>query len=505
MPDLLRKIFLPEEETETAANPVEAAESAPAWDLPPTWQTAPVALALVEGEQVHSWNNACRTLLREVVGASDMASRRWLSASVTRLLAAGRQTEILAGNADTLSLEVRLGPVIPDQPARVVALREVQGAGRGHDDLAETVSTLSHELRTPLTSMKSSLNLVLSGDTGPVSEEQAHFLGMTMRNISRLERLVSDLLDISRTQVGEMVLHRRETDLGPVLREAVQMLEAAARQAGLGLDYTGLPSELVAHVDADKVVQILTNVVGNSIKYTQGGGFVRVWLEARPQPDPGLAWQLAETLFLPLNAFNLVVEDSGVGMSREDQDRVFEPWFRGAENGGSGQRRHVPGAGLGLHITRSLVEAHGGRIRLASEPGQGTTVWIRLPRDPSSEELLHGAAQLKAMANNADNGRARQVAVLDGRALGEKPAFPVRELAADFLRHQAGSGAVKMVTLATDLVATVVTEPEQWARNWAEYGQECGLDGAGPEWQFVTWSETETDKDSISRPSGRNV
>ena len=499
MPDLLRKIFLSDEEREATRMPLESEAATPAWDLPPTWQTAPVALALVEGEEVHSWNNACRTLLREVVGASDLASRRWLCASVTRLLATGRKTEVLAGNADTLSLEVRLGPIVPDNPTRVVALREVQGTGRGQDDLAETVSTLSHELRTPLTSMKSSLSLVLSGDTGPVSEEQTHFLGMTMRNISRLERLVSDLLDVSRTQVGEMVLNRREIDLGPVLRETVQMQEAAARQAGLELDYTGLPEKLLAHVDADKVVQILTNVVGNSIKYTQGGGLVRVWLESRPQPDPGLAWQLAEKFFLPLNAFNLVVEDSGVGMSHEDQDRVFEPWFRGAEDE---ERRHIPGAGLGLHITRSLVEAHGGRIRLASEPGQGTTVWIRLPRDPASEELLHGAAQLKALAGN---WRTPLVAVLDGRASGQRPICPVRELATDFLRQQAGSDQRKIVVLAKDLVATVVNSEEDWATAWSDYAQKCGLGEVTPRWQMTSWSETETNKESISGPLGRNV
>ncbi len=499
MPDILRKIFLIDEQSEAELVPAPAVERSATGDLPPAWQTAPVALALVEGDRVHSWNNACRTLLREVVGASDLASRRWLTASVTRLLASSRTGEVLAGNVDTLSLEVRLGPVVPGEPTRVVALREVQGAGRGQDDLAETVSTLSHELRTPLTSMKSSLSLVLSGDTGEVNEEQAHFLGMAKRNISRLERLVSDLLDVSRAQVGEMVLHRRETDLGPVLRETVQMQEAAARQAGLELDYTGLPEKLMAHVDADKVVQILTNVVGNSIKYTQSGGLVRVWLESRPQPDPGLAWQLADKFFLPLNAFNLVVEDSGVGMSHEDQDRVFEPWFRGAADR---EHPHIPGAGLGLHITRSLVEAHGGRIRLVSEPGQGTTVWIRLPRDPASEELLHGAAQLKAMA---DNWRTRQVAVLDGRALGQRPICPIRELATDFLRQQAGTGERKAVTVATDLVATVVTNPAVWAAAWTEYLAQCGLDETTPAWQFVSWSEPQANKESITRPMSRNL
>lgn len=463
-------------------------------------------MALVTDDRVSATNNACRTLLREIVGGSEQAGRRWLTASVTRLLATERTSEVLAGAADTLSLEVRLGPRIPDDPARVVALREVQGAAHSEVDLAETVSTLSHELRTPLTSMKSSLNLVLSGETGPVSTDQVHFLDMTMRNINRLERLVSDLLDVSRSGQGEVALYRRETDLIPVLHEAVQMQEAAARHAGLELDLANLPDSLVAHVDPDKVMQILTNVIGNSIKYTRTGGLVRVWLEARPrfhpEAEPSLAEQLAERFWLPLHTFNLVVEDSGVGMSREDQDRVFEPWYRGQEDEG----HRVPGAGLGLHITRALVEAHGGRIGLASEPGQGTTVWIRLPQDPASEGLLHGARQLRAMA------RARHcpfIAVLDGRPEAGRPACPVGQRAGEFLRDQsadraAGTVPWQVVSLAPDLVATVASDPDSWREAWAAHGIGAGHGEPALIWQFLPWPAVAGNKELISRSAGRN-
>ncbi len=481
MPELLRKNFLPTEGFSRNRDQVTVENVTPSRDLPAIWQTAPMALALVDGGRVHAPNNACRLLLQTAVDGSEMAGQRWLTASVTRLLASGRNCEVLAGSTERTSLEVRLGPIVPDRTTRVVVLHAVQEKSRAHGDLAETVSTLSHELRTPLTSMKSSLNLVLSGDTGTVSADQAHFLGMTMRNINRLERLVSDLLDVSRSEVADKATPRRETDIGPVLHEAMQMQEAAARQAELEFDYLGLPTEMVAHLDPDKVVQILTNVVGNAIKYTPRGGMVRVWQESHPRPEPalesGLAQRLADRLDLPLDTFSLVVEDNGVGMSPADQDRIFEPWFRGAED----ERQEVPGAGLGLHITRSLVEAHGGHIRLTSDVGHGTTVWIRLPQDPASEQLLHGARQLRAIAASWQTG---QIAILDGRQTSDPAEWPVRQLATEFLRGRPDADRRKIVTLNTDLVATVVSAPETWSAAWVAFIRDSGRDNL-LQWQFL--------------------
>jgi signal transduction histidine kinase len=505
MPDLLRKIFLSSENPEPRLTRSGAVATATGGDLEQAWRTAPVALALVDRNRVGFWNDACRILLREAVGESELACRRWLVAAVARLAASGRRREVLAGAGDALSLEVRLGPEKPGRQEWSVTLRGVRSDGRQEDDLAETVSTLSHELRTPLTSMKSSLSLVLAGESGPVTPEQAHFLGMTMRNINRLERLVSDLLDVSRTRAGETVLYRRETDLVPILREATLSQEAAARHAGLELDVSGLPTRLVAHVDPDKVVQILTNIVGNSIKYTRRGGLVRVWTEARPRFEPGrepdLAWLLAEKFMLPLHAFNLVVEDSGVGMSRADQDRVFEPWFRGGDDAPAG----IPGSGLGLHITRALVEAHGGSIRLASEPGQGTTVWVRLPRDSASEQLLHAARQLRALARNQPT---QAIAVLDGRETVGK-VIAAGPLAHAFLRYWASTQPLdppaKIVTLAPGLVATVAADPATWQAVWAEFQAPDTGQTAAPDWQFISWPALGANNESMSRPLRRNV
>jgi signal transduction histidine kinase len=472
MPELFRKIF-PAAGQPTSGSPAAGAGNAapdPAWNR--LLEAAPVGLAEVRDGRVVAWNGRCRAALGAVVGGTEAANRRWLEAAVARLRASGRDGEVLAGRSDSLCLEVRLGAATEPAEAGLVAVRDVRDAGRPADDLAETVSTLSHELRTPLTSMKSSLNLVLAGEAGPLARDQARFLEMTLRNINRLERLVGDLLDVSRAGADAAPVQRREIDLAPVLREAVQMQEAAARTAGLELDASGLPASLPAHADPDRITQIVANVVGNSLKFTPAGGLVRIWSESRPQPDDGLAWRLAEAFFLPLHTFSLVVEDSGIGMTPAEIDRVFEPWYRGRHDGADGR----PGSGLGLHITRGLVEAHGGRIRLASTPGRGTTVWIRLPRDPASEALLRAAHRLRQAA-----GPAADVAVLDGR-----PDRPVTEAVTAFLAADERRAGIRPVALAWGLVACVVGSRSDWQEAWDAFGAARPDADALPAWRFLT-------------------
>jgi hypothetical protein len=193
------------------------------------------------------------------------------------------------------------------------------------------------------------------------------------------------------------------------------MLAATARQRGITLDYGGLPASFPAHVDGDKVVQMMLNTVGNALKYTEEGGFVRVWLQSRSAELPPLAASVAERFFLPLRTFTLVVEDNGMGMSEEVLRTLFAPFRRGPE----AEANHVPGTGLGLHITRGLVEAHGGSIELNSSPDMGTTVWIVLPRDPGSEHVLRRTRQLTDRLQST--GSEARLAYLDARRPDREP------------------------------------------------------------------------------------
>ncbi len=322
--------------------------------------TAPAALVVVRADSVFP-NKACRELLRESVGPSTRAWSQWLAAAMARMAVNGSWQDVLAGSGEGRpEIEVSVGPEVSRLGHRVLTLRRVHPSESRSEDLAQTVSTLYHELRTPLTSMKSSLNLVRTGETGPLNEDQEHFLGMTMRNIERLDRLVGDLLDTSRAAAGSLVLNLVEGDLAPVLLESLHFHAETARGAGLKFDTRNIFNSLDACVDQDKVVQMVANVVGNAIKFTPSGGEVRVEAVAGPGEDE----------------FTITVVDNGPGMDETALSQVFEPFKRVHDEG----RCRVPGAGLGLHITRGLARAHGGDLHLESQPGVGTTVRIVLPR-----------------------------------------------------------------------------------------------------------------------------
>jgi len=333
--------------------------------------SCPVGLAYVaDGEQVRL-NAAAREILAERVGErGERGWTRWIEAVIERLRASGRVREVLPGILEgKRGIEVRLA-VEPDSGGCLLALLAADPAAAAGDDLAETVSTLSHELRTPLASMKSSLSLVISGETGPVTADQEHFLGMTMRNIDRLDRLVGDLLDVSRADAGHLNLRPSLLDVAEAVREGVDSHGQAALRAGLALELRGASSEVMARLDSDKLLQILDNLVGNAIKYTPSGGWVEVSLDVFPEED----------------CLRLEVRDNGPGMDPETRERVLQPFQRSE----AATRSLVPGTGLGLSITKRLVEAQGGSLELTSGVGRGTTVRVELPLGRTGETVQAG-------------------------------------------------------------------------------------------------------------------
>ncbi len=222
---------------------------------------------------------------------------------------------------------------------------------------SEFVSLVSHELRTPLTSIMGYAELLLAGEVGNVTEEQREFLGIMKGNADRMLELINDLLDISRIEAGKVELKRTTLDLAHVIQTVASLLrpQIEAKRQLLTLDLAeSLP---VVFGDAERIMQILTNLLSNAHKYTPPGGRIRVTTHAEN------------------GSVRISIQDTGIGLSPDDQAQLFTKFFR-AQNRAT---QEASGTGLGLAITRSLVEMHGGEITVTSAPGQGSTFSFTLP------------------------------------------------------------------------------------------------------------------------------
>lgn len=218
------------------------------------------------------------------------------------------------------------------------------------------VDTVSHELRTPVAIVREGIGLVCDGVLGEVNDRQRHYLELSRRNLDRLSRTINNLLDISRIEAGKMTLSCRETELVPLLMEVHSTFQPRAERCGIDLRIDVPQAPVTAWVDQDAVVQMLTNLVGNALKFTSEG-YVALELA-----------QVGDTV-------RLSVSDSGCGIALEDRERLFDKFERGSSLVGREER----GSGLGLAITRSLVQLHGGEIHVDSTPGCGTRFEIVLP------------------------------------------------------------------------------------------------------------------------------
>lgn len=228
---------------------------------------------------------------------------------------------------------------------------------------ADFISKVSHELRTPLVAVKQSISLVLDRTAGAISQKQADLLSIARRNIERLTRLVNDVLDLSKAEAGAMRASLRETGLAEVVRDVVTSLGPWAENRRVSLAGEVPENFPKVFADPDRLVQILTNLAGNAIKFTPAGG--RVIISAVPPPATGGGNR---------PSVKVLVRDTGPGIPKEDLPRVFDKFHQA----GLKEPADVKGTGLGLTIAKHLVELHKGRIGVESVLGQGTTFHFTL-------------------------------------------------------------------------------------------------------------------------------
>jgi PAS domain S-box-containing protein len=237
-----------------------------------------------------------------------------------------------------------------------ITLRDVSREKELDEMKLQLLSTVSHELRTPLSSIKGFTTSLLREDVTWDEKTQRDFLQIIDAESDRLSELISNLLDMSRIDAGTLAMETEEIRLGTLLREAI---EAAKPQAPKHVFNLEIPARLpMLSADPRRIRQVLRNLLENAVKYSPRGGAVAV--AAR----------------YDIESVTVSVADEGMGISPEYQERVFERFFQVD----SASTRRVGGSGLGLAISRSIVEAHGGRVWVESEPGEGSTFFFTLPR-----------------------------------------------------------------------------------------------------------------------------
>ena len=280
------------------------------------------------------------------------------------------------------------------------------------------LSTVSHELRTPLTSIKSFVEILLNYDEDKATQKE--FLGIINEESDRLTRLINDFLDLSKIQAGRMQWKNQEILLADVINSAVNMARPLIKKEKLSLALNIEPNLPHLICDKDRLVQVITNILGNSIKFTPKGGniTIKVWWNKGDAPENP-------------NSVNVSIADTGIGIAPENHHKIFENFGQV----GDVLKDKPKGTGLGLPISKKIVENYGGNIWVESELGKGTTFIFSLPISKPDNNLTPApAAPLPAAPVPTNN---KTILVVDDEA-------NIRR----FIQHQLTSRGHKVIEAA---------------------------------------------------------
>ena len=320
---------------------------------------------------------------------------------------------LLSGDKDSSDVRCSFGE--PPRTLRIVLQSVRDASGESLKGIAVTIqdltrevelnaaqsrfiSNVSHELRTPLFNIKSYVETLHDLGDQLSEEDRKEFLAIANAETDRLTRLVNDVLDLSRLE-SDRVWAMGPVELRPAMEQTLRNYRLNAEDKGVDLQLAVDEQLPAVRGNWDLLLQVFDNLVGNALKFTAGGGSLK--LTAYPWPDictldPSTAPSSDNptcALTAPLPRLRVEIADSGAGISREDQQRIFERFYR-VENA-----VHTEvGTGLGLSIVKGILEKHGSGVRMASELGVGTTFWFDLPLAQSDEDELRLEVERRELA-----------------------------------------------------------------------------------------------------------
>ena len=291
-----------------------------------------------------------RTILRPLASLATSA-RRLAAADYAAALPSAHQHEI----GELVSAFAEMRSAVEQRAAKAAELDRMK---------TEFVSVVSHELRTPLTAIRGSLQLLLADPDSVPDADNRRLLETALHSCERLVRIVSDILDISRIEAGRLILRPKQLALSDIVQQSIDSVRQVAAQAGVTL-VDKVPRDLPPVIgDSDRLTQAVINLLSNAVKFAPARSAVTV--NGR-EDGPSVV---------------LSVHDQGLGIAPDDIDRLFHK-FQQLEASAS---RRFSGTGLGLFITKAIVEQHGGRIEVESTVGEGSTFSIVLPRDTAPRD-----------------------------------------------------------------------------------------------------------------------
>ena len=287
------------------------------------------------------------------------AYRRELKGSFTVELKDGRwirTTDRRMSNGGFVSLQVDITEIkaFEAQLTEAKALAEAANQAK-----SEFLATMSHELRTPLTSIQGALGLMANGAVGDLGEEARELALLAHRNSERLTIMVNDILDMEKIEAGSLSYTFMRHDLIEIIGHAIATMEAYAAEREVRMQLSQSLDRAMTVIDDRRISQVLVNLLSNAAKFSHPGGQIKIALVQEE------------------GRYRISIEDNGQGIPAELSDKIFDI-FTMADGSDS---RHTGGVGLGLSISKSIVERHGGKLEFTSVMGEGTTFYFDLPVD----------------------------------------------------------------------------------------------------------------------------